>query len=79
VTGEKGWQPNTGNQIGRGWAGFRLLFGGASDQGEFGHVLFGVQPNGDLRWYKYLGQGEQNPEGSQHWHPNSGNVIGRGW
>jgi tachylectin len=67
------WRPNSGNQIGQGWSGgFRTFFGG----GE----IFAVGEDGSLRWYRYEGSGELDPDGSTgRWHPNSGNQIGQGW
>ena len=41
--------------------------------------LYGVEANGDLRWYRYDGVGQSTPEGSIGWAPNSRNVIGNGW
>ena len=58
--------------IGNGWQGFKNLFAASS-------VLFGVMPNGDLRWHSYHGDGTSDPSGATGWHSNSSNVIGRGW
>ncbi|CCF16488.1 hypothetical protein BLGI_4457 [Brevibacillus laterosporus GI-9] len=41
--------------------------------------IFGMERNGNLRWYTYNGNGEHHPDGSGRWQPNSGNTIGRGW
>jgi hypothetical protein len=72
-TGGTGWAANSGNQIGRGWsATFRTFFG---TQG----VIYAVGEDGSLRWYRYDGNGEQDPTGGTGWAPNSGNQIGRGW
>lgn len=78
-TGSSGrWHPNSGNVIGRGWQSFRHIFGGSDGVG--GLVIYGIEQNGDLRWYRYVGEGESDPAGaSDKWHPNSGNTIGRGW
>jgi tachylectin len=60
-----GWHPNSGNPVGNGWQSFRHLFGGgASGFGPEG-VIFGVQKNGDLLWYRYGGQGENDRSGTQ--------------
>lgn len=67
------WAANSRNMIGNGWAGFKFLCGGGDG------VLFAVEPNGDLYWYKYLGNGESDPTGSTGWHPRSGTKIGHGW
>jgi hypothetical protein len=71
-SGSIGWAANSGNAIGNGWEGFRRIF-------ACGGVIFGVQPNGDLLWYSYVGNGESDRSGSTGWSPNSGNPIGNGW
>jgi hypothetical protein len=38
-----------------------------------------VDTQGDLYWYKYMGNGESDPAGAHGWHPRSGTQIGRGW
>ena len=72
-TGSLGWAPNSGNQIGRGWA--------AGSRGYFAtrKVIYAVPDDGGLRWYRYDGKGEADPTGSLGWAANSGNQIGRGW
>jgi hypothetical protein len=73
-----GWHPNSGNVIGSGWDIFRHVFGGSDGSG--GYVIYGVENNGNLRWYRYSGNGERDRSGtSAAWHPNSGNIIGVGW
>jgi tachylectin len=72
-TGSTGFAPNSGNQIGRGWsAGFHTYF-------AVNGAIYAVGNDGSLRWYKYVGSGEQDPTGSTGFAPNSGNQIGRGW
>jgi hypothetical protein len=78
-SGGTGWHPNSRNIIGRGWSRFSRIVGGPDDHYGFGFALYAVEPNGDLYWYKYLGNGENDPSGSTGWHPNSGTQIGRGW
>jgi M6 family metalloprotease-like protein len=80
VTGALGWAANSGNVIGRGWAGFLRIFvmpqaGPTSSRMK----IFAVATNGDLHWYSYSGNGEQDPTGTLGWHPNSGNIVGNGW
>jgi hypothetical protein len=67
------WQPNSGNAIGNGWQGNLHVFGAEQN------VIYVVRPNGDLAWYQYLGNGENDRSGDTGWHPNSGNLIGNGW
>ncbi|MBF6455263.1 tachylectin-related carbohydrate-binding protein [Nocardia cyriacigeorgica] len=71
--GAAGWRTNSGNTIGTGWSDVQLLLG----QGD--GVILAVRTDGDLVWFRYTGDGEQDPSGSIGWHPNSGNVIGNGW
>lgn len=79
MAGNSGWDANSGNPIGNGWENFRAVFGGATDAGGRGHVIYAVAPNGDLLWYRYAGNGESNRSGNSGWHANSGNPIGNGW
>jgi Tachylectin len=79
ASGATGWHANSGNPIGNGWQGFQHLFGGVTDQGGFAHILFGVQPNGDLLWYRYTGQGERDVSGALGWDPRSGRKVGTQW
>jgi hypothetical protein len=79
-SGNAGWESNSGNAIGNGWLlGFRHIFGGITDAGGFGHVLYTVADDGTLRWYKYEGNGEADRSGNSGWNANSGNIIGNGW
>ena len=77
---------NSGNQIGRGFQTVRHLFGGVTDrpglegQTAPARVFFFVDENGDLRWLRYSGDGEQDPTGSMGFDgANQGNQIGRGF
>lgn len=77
---------NSGNQIGRGFHTVRHLFGGMTDrpgldgQAAPARLIFFVDDNGDLRWLRYGGNGEQDPTGSMGFDgPNQGNQIGRGF
>jgi hypothetical protein len=74
-TGVRGFGgPNQGNQIGRGFLGFRQIVG----VGDGGFLA--VRENGDLLWFRYTGNGEQDPSGTQGFaENNSGNQIGRGF
>ena len=68
--------PNQGNQIGRGFTGFRHIVGVG------GGAFLAVPENGDLLWFQYTGKGEQDPTGASGFTEqgnNSGNQIGRGF
>ena len=55
-TGVRGFGgPNQGNQIGNGFLGFRHIVG--VGEGAF----LAVRDNGDLLWFRYTGNGEQDP------------------
>ncbi len=47
------------------------------------NTLFGVDPDGTLRWYRYVGGAQADAAASTApwlgWDPNSGNPIGNGW
>ena len=71
---------NSGNQIGRGFLGFRHLFGGTTDRGGRGHLIFGVKDDGDLLFWRYTGHGEHDPTGTLGFEgPFQGTQIGRGF
>jgi hypothetical protein len=77
-TGGSGWDPKSSNIIGRGWHGLQHLFGGSDGRG--GYVIYAVDRDGNLRWYRYTGAGDSDPTGaSSAWSANSGNIIGTGW
>jgi hypothetical protein len=42
-------------------------------------VVLAIEHDGDLLWYRYLGDGTADPTGATGWEPNSSNPIGRGW
>jgi hypothetical protein len=71
-SGFPGWHPNSGNRIGSGWARFRHILGTGRD-------IFAINEDGDMQWFQYNGNGEENPSGSLGWHPNSGRVINPVW
>src|ERR671919_695657 len=72
-TGATGWDSNSSNQIGRGWADFHHVFGIGDGQ------LLAIRPDGDLLWYRYTGDGTADETGATGWKPNSSNAIGRGF
>ncbi len=80
-SGALGWDPASSNIIGNGFHSFVHLFAKPAEGLTTRPLaqLFGVEPNGDLRWYGYSGNGDQDPTGVRGWHKNSGNVIGNGW
>jgi M6 family metalloprotease-like protein len=69
----QGWNPSTGDLIGRGFGQMLHVFGCGDG------VIMAVHPDGDLYWYSYSGAGESDVTGTKGWDPNSGNVIGNGW
>ncbi|WP_305783612.1 tachylectin-related carbohydrate-binding protein [Symbioplanes lichenis] len=72
------WDANSGNVISSGWHRFGHIFGGGDGRG--GYVIFAVDENLDLRWFRYTGHGESDPDGkSADWDPRSGTKIGNGW
>jgi Tachylectin len=42
-------------------------------------VIYVIKSNGDLHWYRYMGDGVNDVSGATGWHANSGNRIGNGW
>lgn len=78
-SGNTGWSANSGNVIGHGWNRFSKIVGDLSDHDGLGQEIYAIEPNGNMFWYKYMGDGRSDPAGSVGWHPNSGNQIGRGW
>ena len=77
--GERNWHPHSGNAIDRDWQNMRQVFGSVALAGADGHVLMGVDAEGNLRWYRYTGQGEEDISGATGWDPRSGSVIATGW
>ncbi|MGE3976414.1 MAG: tachylectin-related carbohydrate-binding protein [Nitrospira sp.] len=61
--------PGFGNQVGRGWGGFKQVFPGGDG------VIYAIQENGDLLWYRHDGRGD----GSFVWAQGSKNRVGNGW
>jgi len=72
-SGNTGWNDNSGNPIGNGWANFKFLLGAGNG------VILSVEQNGDMRWRRYVGNGESDLQGDTGWAANSGNLIGTGW
>ncbi len=71
---------NSGNQIGRGFTDFRHLFGGSTDQGGRARIFYGVKENGDLLFWRYEGNGEQDPTGTLGFETGfQGTQIGNGF
>ncbi len=71
---------NSGNQIGNGFTDFRHLFGGFTDRGGRARMLFGVKDNGDLLFWRYTGDGEQDPTGALGFDgPHQATQIGNGF
>ena len=72
-SGATGWEPNSSNPIGRGWADFHQVLGIGNGQ------VLAIKHDGDLLWYRYTGDGTADQSGATGWEPNSSNPIGRGW
>jgi len=70
-----GWDPKSGKTIGIGWSELEHLT--ATSNG----VIYGVQANGDLKWYRntgYLTGAGLNDAGGW-WDAKSGKTVGVGW
>ncbi len=68
------WDPKSSKEVGTGWNIFTRVFAAP------GGVIYGVMPNGDLKWYRhlaYLRGGGLYDTGS--WDPKGGRVVGTGW
>ncbi|MEH7351877.1 tachylectin-related carbohydrate-binding protein [Gottfriedia acidiceleris] len=77
------WHPNSGNVIGIDWQRFRHIFARPYSSGGYEErisiIIFAVEQDGNLRWYKYKGFGEEDPNFA-NWDTNSGKyVIGTDW
>lgn len=71
-SGAGDWAPNSGTVIGTGFQRFGRLFGG------FDNVIYGVDDNGSLWWYRYLAGDGTNGAGA--WAGSgTGAAIGGGW
>jgi hypothetical protein len=69
-----GWDPKSGKTIGIGWGELAHLTATAKG------VIYGVHPNGDLKWYRntgYLTGAGYNDAGG--WDPKSGKTVGVVW
>ena len=74
LDGERGWAPNSGNQIHTGWTGFDHVF--ADGDG----IIYAIRKSGELLWFKdLLRDGSNGLNGERGWAPNSGNQINTGW
>lgn len=73
-TGVRGFNgPNQGNRIGNGFLGF-LRFRHIVGVGD--GAFLAVGDNGDLLWFRYTGNGEQDPSGTHGFaENNSGNQV----
>ena len=68
------WAPNSMKTIGIGWQGFKQVFSGGKG------VIYGILPNGDLKWYRHTGAGNGGGlEDPGAWDPNSMKTVGVGW
>ena len=60
---------NAANQIGNGFQNVAHLFGGSTDHDGRGHIFFAVKENGDLLYFRYDGDGTQDPTGTLGFFP----------
>lgn len=67
-TGAGSWHPASGSVIGSGFNRFTRLIGG------WDGVLYGLDANGDMYWYRYTAG-----NGTPGWGANTGAHIGSGW
>jgi len=67
-SGGANWHSSSGSVIGSGWTIFSRVLGAGNG------VIYGMEPNGTLRWYRHLG-----PNADPTWAAGSGSVIGSGW
>lgn len=79
------WADGSGNVVGTGWGEFVTVFGFLADgvAGPTGFpaaVIYGVLPDGTLRWYRHdhAGTGD-GLDTAGAWGPGSGAVVGWGW
>ncbi len=64
------WSQTSGAIVGKGWnSGNKAVFAGGNG------VLYIINKDGDLLWYKHLGY----HDGTFTWHPASGTKVGNGW
>jgi len=56
-------------KVGSGWGGFTKLFSGGDG------VIYAVQDNGDLVWYRHDGHND----GSFRWAAAAAKKVGSGW
>ncbi len=74
ANGERGWAPNSGNQIGFGWSGFEHVVAGGDG------IIYAIKETGELIWYKdLLRDGSNGARGESGWAPNNGQQINVGW
>ena len=80
-TGTNGFAGNnSGNQIGNGFLDFRHLFGGLTDHDGRARIIYGVKESGELLFWRYSGNGEQDPTGALGFEtPFQGTQIGNGF
>jgi hypothetical protein len=81
-SGTLGFEGNQGTVIGNGFHTFPHIFVAPRD-GETtlpATTIFTVDQQGDLRWFRYTGNGEHDPTGASGFDgPNQGNQIGNGF
>ena len=65
------WDYDFGRCVGSGWDKFLFVF---APNRTFG-AIYGVEKNGDLKWYRHLGASTGRPD----WQVRRGRTVGTGW
>jgi hypothetical protein len=70
-----------GNAVGQGWDTFTTLASGWNTQNTAGiyNTVYGIDPDHNLRWYGYSGDGVADSTGATGWVRGSGNIISGSW
>jgi hypothetical protein len=78
-SGRTGWSGNSGNPIGNGWNGQSKVFCSPREGFATATTIYAISRDGVMRWYRYNGDGTNDPSGRLGWETNSGNQISYGW
>lgn len=79
-TGRIGWSSRSGTVIGEGWDFLHLTaHARAGRERDAKLILFAVDHDGFLHWYRYNGTGMPGGPPWSDWDKQSQNIIGNGW